>query len=540
MKLLSILFILLSLNLNNYSPETIIPRPAEITPGKGQTSVAGLPMQVDMKLGADAAELVVAFASKLSTACGKVSSVNTEMFFEDKEFKGFSFEYDEQMSTEQYLLQIDRKGVKVKAATSEAVLWAIRSIEQMLPVQIYTGEVCPKAKWSLYRCTISDKPRFSYRGVLLDVARHFFTVDEVKKVINLMSIYKMNHLHWHLTDDQGWRIESKKYPNLTKVGAWRRGTMIGRDFNSCDNVRYGGYYTQEQIRDVVNYAAQRGIEIIPEIDLPGHMMGALATYPQLGCTGGPYEVWTKWGISRDVLCPGKEIVFEFLNNVLGEVADLFPCEYFHIGGDECPVTRWETCPDCQNRIKELGLKGKDGVSAERMLQRYVVERVKTFLEQEKGKKVVCWDEVLKTSPDKNTTIMVWTGTDNIEKACQAKYNVIMTPKWYCYTDYIQAEEGEPLGQPRVISLEKLYRFEPSDFYRPGCADRIMGMQINHWGEYFVTPEHMEYMLLPRLFAAAEVAWSPVGSKDWERFRSSLAAHQIPIIKALGFNYRPLD
>lgn len=534
MKILTVLISLLVSALSNFGPEMIVPSPADLVIEKGQLNVAGMAVWVDPAFEAEATDVVADFARKLGDASGKPSAMASSRLE-----KGFNFELDPSYAPEQYSLSVGKKCVNVKASSFSGLLWAVRSIEQMLPIAIYSGESAPRAQWALKRCTINDQPRFGHRGMMLDVSRYFFSVEEVKKVIDLMSIYKMNRLHWHLTDDQGWRIEIKKYPRLTEVGAWRRGTQIGRDRNTCDNVPHGGFYTQDQIREVVKYAAQRGVQIMPEIDLPGHMLGALAAYPELGCTGGPYEVCTIWGISKDVLCPGKEATFEFLQNVLDEVADLFPYEYFHIGGDECPTDRWEKCPDCQKRIAELGLVSKDGVSAERMLQRYVVERLKTFLEQSKGKKVVCWDEVLKTEPDKKTAIMIWTGMDNIERAARRRYKVILTPKWYCYTDYRQAEEGEPIGQPRVVTLEKLYSFEPSDFIAPGQEKYILGVQINHWSEYFPTPEHMEYMLCPRLQAASEVQWCPRGSKDLPRLKHSLSTHQFPLLQSLGYNYRPL-
>jgi hexosaminidase len=288
-------------------------------------------------------------------------------------------------------------------------------MKQMLPVEIY-GSAKAKGDWSLPFVSIMDSPRFAYRGLLLDCCRHFFPVEEVKKVLDLMAIHKMNRLHWHLTEDQGWRIEIKKYPKLTEIGAYRNGTQIFRR-NETDGKRYGGFYTQEQLRDVVAYAAERGITIIPEVDLPGHMVAALASYPELGCTGGPYEVMQRWGGMPDVLCVGKEETFTFLEDVLTEVMDIFPSEYINIGGDECPKIRWKECPRCQARIKKLGLKDTKEFSKEHYLQNYVTARIQKFI-NDHGRKIIGWDEILEGELAPGATVMSWRGTKGGIKAVE--------------------------------------------------------------------------------------------------------------------------
>ena len=371
----------------------------------------------------------------------------------------------------------------------------------------------------------------------LDVSRHFFSTDEVKKYIDMMSIHKMNTLHWHLTDDQGWRIEIRKYPRLTEVGSIRKGTVIRKEWGHYDGIPYGGYYTQEQIKDVIDYAAAQGITIIPEIDLPGHMLAALAAYPELGCTGGPYEVWGTWGIADDVLCAGNEKTMEFLENVLSEVADLFPSEYVHIGGDECPKVRWEKCPVCQAKIKELGLKDSDEFNAEHYLQSYVMERMEKFLAT-KGKKIIGWDEILEGTPGPDATIMSWRGSDGGIKASKMGHDVIMTPNSHFYFDYYQAKdtENEPFGIGGYIPIEKVYSYDPFlEITEADARAHILGVQANVWTEYIASNGHLEYMVLPRQAALSEVQWCRPETKDWDRFLSSLS-HEAAMYDILGYNY----
>ena len=352
-----------------------------------------------------------------------------------------------------------------------------------------------------------------------------------------MELHKLNTLHWHLTEDQGWRIEIKKYPLLTEIGSKRKGTCIRKEWDNLDGVPYGGYYTQDEIREVVAYAASKGITVIPEIDLPGHMLGALAAYPELGCTGGPYEVWTRWGVSPDVLCAGNEKVYEFLEDVLSEVCDLFPSEYIHIGGDECPKASWEKCPKCQAKIKALGLTDKDGESAEHYLQSYVIKRIEKFLNS-KGRKIIGWDEILEGGIAPNATIMSWHGDKPGWKAAAMGHDAIMTPNYCMYFDKYQStdDDKEPFGIGGYLPVEKVYAYEPCF---EGMSDdeksHILGVQANMWTEYIADAGHLYYMLLPRLAALSEVQWCHEGRRDWKRFYDASDVY-CRIYDTMGYNY----
>ena len=370
----------------------IVPYPNSVTLKSGVFNIAGSSVYYDAAFDDMTAKAV-------ARLCGQLSLVTGEQFSasEGTSGNGIVFIKDDSISDEAYSLKISKNGIKVKAASLNGVLYAIQTIKQMLPVEVYGSVEAADKDWTLPCCMIEDAPRFAYRGEHLDEARHFYGMEEVKKILDLMEIHKMNTLHWHLTDDQGWRVEIKQYPKLTEVGSIRKETLVGHInwSRTFDGKPYGEgkWYSQEQIKEIIEYAAERGIDIIPEIDLPGHMLAALTAYPELGCTGGPYEVWGMWGVAEDVLCAGKEEVMVFLENVLAEVADLFPSEYIHIGGDECPKVRWEKCPHCQAKIKELGLKDDDRFHAEHYLQSYVMKRMSDFLGA-RGKKVIGWDEIL--------------------------------------------------------------------------------------------------------------------------------------------------
>ena len=365
-------------------PFSVIPMPNDVTLSEGSFNVAGALVTCDENLDEATAKAVQGFVHTLETVTGKASKAgkNGEIHFG----------LNPNLGAEEYFLQVKPDGVNVEASAFGGFFYAIQTLKQMLPAEVY-GAKKAKAAWLLPCVTILDAPRFDYRGIHLDPCRHFWSIEETKRFIDIAATYKLNRLHWHLTEDQGWRMEIKKYPKLTEVGAWRNGTCIGKDFDSNDGVRYGGFYTQDQMREIVAYAAERNITVIPEMDLPGHMVAALAAYPELGCTGGPYEVWTRWGVSEDVLCVGKEETFTFLEDILTEMLDIFPSEYIHIGGDECPKVRWENCPLCQARIKELGLKAHGNISAEQELQCYVTARIQKFL-NDRGRKIIGWDEIL--------------------------------------------------------------------------------------------------------------------------------------------------
>ena len=423
----------------------------------------------------------------------------------------------------------------------KGVFYAIQTLRQMLPAEVYTGAAAPEADWILPCMKIQDKPRFGYRGMHLDVSRHFFDINEVKKYIDIMAIHKLNVLHWHLTDDQGWRLEIKKYPQLTQTGAVRKQTIIGhgRDRKGYDNTPYGEgcFFTQDQVKEVIAYAAARGIEIIPEIDLPGHMLAALACFPELGCTGGPYEVWGRWGIADDVLCVGKEETMKFLEDVLAEVADLFPSEYVHIGGDECPKVRWEECPHCQAKIAELGLKDDDRHKAEHYLQSYVTNRMEQFLST-KGKKIIGWDEILEGKIAPNATVMSWRGVEGGLEAVRMGHDAIMVPYTHLYLDYYQSKDKseEPLAIGGYIPVELVYSFEPfTEEMTDQEKSHILGIQANLWTEYITTDSYLEYMLLPRMSALSEIQWCEPENKDYDRFLGNMD-NMAGIYDILGYNY----
>ena len=416
----------------------------------------------------------------------------------------------------------------MRASQFPGFLYALQSLEQLLPAAVYGTEPAPDAAWEVPCVKIADAPRFAYRGMHLDVARHFFSVDEVKRYIDVMAIHKLNTLHWHLTDDQGWRIEIKRYPELTAVGSIRKATVVRKEWGTYDGTPYGGFYTQDEIRDVVKYAADRGVTVIPEIDLPGHMLAALTAYPELGCTGGPYEVWGRWGVADDVLCPGREKTFEFLEGVLTEVMELFPSEYIHIGGDECPKVRWEKCPRCQAKIRQLGLKDDGEHTAEHYLQSYVTDRIGKFLAQH-GRRIIGWDEILEGRAPSDAVVMSWRGSEGGIAAAKLGHDVIMTPNSHFYFDYYQSldTDAEPFGIGGYIPMEQVYSYDPAfPELTPEQQKHILGVQANLWTEYVLSDEHLEYMLLPRLAALSEVQWCQPETKDWNRFIGSFRMDEI--------------
>ena len=416
---------------------------------------------------------------------------------------------------EAYTLTVTAKGVAISGQTAAAVFRGVQTLRKSLPIVKESG-----SQIALPAVVIQDEPRFAYRGMHLDCSRHFFPVEFVKRFIDLIALHGMNKFHWHITDDQGWRFESKKYPKLTSIGGWRSGTVVGRNSGIDDGIRHGGFYTQEECRDIVRYAADRHITIIPEIDMPGHMVAALAAYPEYGCTGGPYEVEHTWGVFADVLCPGKEQTFKFVEDVLSEVIDVFPSEYIHIGGDECPRDRWKTCDLCQQRIKNEGIKGEGKQTAEDHLQGYFTKRVEKFLHS-KGKRLIGWDELLGCDVDVTSTIMSWRGAEPGAKAAKLGHDVIMTPNSPMYFDHYQTDKtnNEPLSIGGNSPVAKVYAFEPvAADLTPEEAKHILGVQANVWTEYIYSTQHVEYQILPRMAALAEVQWLQPDQKDFDAFK----------------------
>lgn len=518
----------------------VIPYPQSVEVGKGTFKGAGANFNCDQAVDAKSQVIIKELADKITYVSGRICSYATPVGLakDCAKVKGFIFLKDANLAEEEYSIDITKANCIVRASSYNGFLYAIQTLKQLTSVNIFGNEPNPAEKF-LFPCVkIQDKPRFGYRGMHLDCSRHFFSVEEVKKYLDIMALYKLNRFHWHLTDDQGWRVEIKKYPRLTEIGAFRNGTVIKKDWGSNDGVRYGGYYTQEQMKDIVAYAGKLGIVVIPEIDLPGHMMGALAGYPELGCTGGPYEVWTRWGISEQVLCPGKEAMFSFLEDVFTELMDIFPSEYIHIGGDECPKTEWEKCPACQARIKALGIKADEHHTAEQFLQSYVTARVQKFL-NDHGRRIIGWDEVLEGELAEGATVMSWRGTEGGIKASAMGFDVIMTPNTYCYFDYYQSEDQdkEPFGIGGFLPWDKVYSYEPLEGLNDSQQKHILGVQANLWTEYVATPEHLEYMLLPRMNALSEVQWCVPENKDIERFKAAMEAESFKIFDILGYNYR---
>ena len=507
----------------------VIPMPDQVTINPGVFKVAGALVTTDETMDEMSVRAVGRLTEALKTVTGKPCN--------GRGGGRINFTVNPNLAAEQYAIEVKPDVVEVEASALNGFVYAIETIKQMLPAAIY-GNVQAKADWCLPCVSILDQPRFDYRGMHLDPCRHFWTIEETKRYLDVMAAYKMNRFHWHLTEDQGWRMEIKKYPRLTEVGAWRNGTCIGKDWNSNDGIRYGGFYTQEEMKDVVAYAAERGITVIPEVDLPGHMVAALAAYPELGCTGGPYEVWTRWGVAPDILCAGNEQVFTFLEDVLTEVMDIFPSEYIHVGGDEAFNEKegipWEHCPKCAARMKALGIK--KGPEAKHYLQNYVTARVQDFLNQH-GRKIIGWDEILQGSLAPGATVMSWRGVEGGIEAAEKGFDAIMTPNGYLYLDYYQSDERdkEPLAIGGRLPVEKVYNYEPFTGIMPGAEEHIIGVQANLWTEYIATPEHLEYMMMPRAAATSEIQWCAAGKKDFERFDASLD-HTFEILDAMGFNY----
>ena len=444
--------------------------------------------------------------------------------------KGISLVIDQSIQNpEGYQLTVSDNGIRIAGSTDAGVFYGIQTLRKSIPATAQGMNV------ELPAATINDYPRFAYRGMMLDVSRHFFPVDSVKTYLDILALHNQNTFHWHLSDDQGWRIEIKKYPELTQIGSKRKETVIGHNSGTYDGKEYGGFYTQDQIRDVINYAAERHITIIPEIDMPGHQLAALATYPELGCTGGPYDVWGQWGVADDVICAGNEKSMQFLEDVLSEVIDLFPSEYIHVGGDECPKVRWKSCPKCQARIKAEGIKGDSKHTAEEYLQSYVISRMEKFVES-KGRHIIGWDEILEGGLAPNATVMSWRGVDGGIEAAKQKHNVIMTPNSYLYFDYYQSTDTEhdPLAIGGYLPLERVYSFEPTAGIPEEYQKDVTGVQANLWTEYIPTFSQVEYMVLPRMDALAEVQWTNA-PKDFKAFLPRLV-RMTELYDRLGYNY----
>ena len=425
---------------------------------------------------------------------------------------------------EAYRLSVNNKQVTIAASTPAGVFYGIQTLRKSLPVQT-TGEAI-----TLPAVTVADAPRFGYRGMMLDCARHFFPLSFVKKFIDILAMHNMNVFHWHLTEDQGWRLEIKSHPELTTKSSMRSGTVIGHNATVDDSIPHGGFYTQQEAREIVEYARQRHITVIPEIDMPGHMLAALAAYPELGCTGGPYEVGHRWGVYKDVLCLGKESTYKFVQDVIDEVVEIFPAKYFHIGGDESPTVMWEKCPKCLQKAKDENTDIKH-------LQQYFTNRVEKYLNS-KGKSIIGWDEILEGKINQSATIMSWRGVEPGLKAAKQGHDVIMTPSSHVYFDHYQAKDTkhEPDAIGGCSPVEKVYSYEPlPDTLSAEAKNRIKGVQANLWTEYIPFTTQAEYMVLPRMAALAEVQWTPVAKKNFDDF-SKRALRLSDLYDRYGYQY----
>lgn len=507
----------------------IIPRPQQVKVSNdapftlsAKTVISLGTNSQDMKRNANMLASYIEQATGIRPAIGKGKSGAAIILTIDKTID----------NAEGYKLDADAKQIRIAGASAAGVFYGIQTLRKSLP--LVNGKA---SKVSIPAVHIADAPRFAYRGTHLDVSRHFVTADSVRQFIDMLALHNINRFHWHLTDDQGWRIEIKKYPLLTQIGSKRAQTVIGHNSGKYDGKPYSGFYTQKQIRDIVKYAADRYITIVPEIDLPGHMQAALAAYPDMGCTGGPYEVWQKWGVSDNVLCAGNNKTLTFIDNVLKEITKLFPSKYIHVGGDECPKTQWQKCPKCQARIKALNLEAKDGHSAEERLQSYIITHASNYLKS-LGRNTIGWDEILEGGLAEGATVMSWRGESGGIAAAKQHHDVVMTPNSYLYFDYYQSldKANEPLAIGGYLPLETVYSYEPMPKELTADEARhIIGVQANIWTEYMPTFKQMQYMALPRLAALSEVQWSQPALKDYTSFTNRLIEFT-HLYDRLGYNY----
>ena len=436
--------------------------------------------------------------------------------FQLKTSNDIEFILDSELNNKEgYVLDVQPKKIKIRASTDQGAFYAVQSLKQLLPLEFENKSL--KEKQIAIKCvTIHDAPQFKYRGMHLDVGRHFFSVNFIKKYVDALAMLKMNTFHWHLTEDQGWRIEIKKYPKLQEVGAFRNETLVGHNNDEpqqFDGKRYGGFYSQDEIKDIIAYAQARHVTVIPEIEMPGHSQAAIAAYPELGCSNEKVEVATKWGIFEDIYCT-KDETFNFLEDVLDEVLELFPSNYIHIGGDEAPKIRWKTCNDCQHRIKTEGLKD------EHELQNYFITRIEKYLNS-KGRQIIGWDEILEGGLAPNATVMSWRGIHGAVEAAKQHHNVILTPGSHCYFDHYQStNSSEPLAIGGFLPLDKVYSFNPiPEELTEEESEYVLGAQGNIWTEYIPTEAQVEYMAFPRILAMSEVVWSNPENKNYDDFVS---------------------
>lgn len=499
---------------------SVIPMPAKLVQHAGEFTITSKTRIVVPDGAPDWAMAADALNDRLAVSVGYRLAVGHK----GGSGNAIKCELNPKVAKEGYKLKVKKSGVTVEASDPSGFFYALQTVRQLLPKEVESSAKVEGVKLSLPCVDVEDAPRFAYRGMHLDVCRHFYDVAFVKRYIDQLAFHKLNTFHWHLTEDQGWRIEIKKYPKLTTVGAWRDGTVIGRASSRpyrYDTVRHGGFYTQDQIKEVVEYARKRFITVIPEIEMPGHALAALASYPELSCSGGPFDVMTRWGIFRDVYC-AKDETFSFLEDVLTEVIDLFPSKYIHIGGDECPKVRWKRCKACQDQMQKNGLKNEEE------LQSYFITRIEKFLNS-KGREIIGWDEILEGGLAPNATVMSWRGIKGGIEAAKQHHNVIMTPGNPLYFDHYQAKTGE-VQQPLAIGgynpIDSVYAYNPvPKELTSEQAKYIIGAQANVWTEFIPTEAQVEYMVFPRISALAETVWTPLEQKDLEKFKQRLEKHK---------------
>jgi hexosaminidase len=512
---------------NNVPESQIIPQPDKVVMEKGSFQLTDNTRIVYQNV--DSVKKIADFCgSILQQSFGREFKI--ENYTSKKSFSGsilFQLEKsNKSISAEAYTISIKSSNIVISSTSAQGLFNGLQTLRQLLPVKFEKTNSNP-INWNVPCQTITDFPRFSYRGMHLDVCRHFFDKDYVEKFIDMMAMFKFNRFHWHLTEDQGWRIEIKKYPKLTSIGAFR---------TECDGSKYGGFYTQDDIREVVKYASDRFIEVIPEIEMPGHAVAALAAYPQFSCSGGPFKVETTWGVFHDVYCAGNDSVFTFLQNVLDEIIPLFPSKYIHIGGDECPKTRWQRCIKCQKRMQD------EGLADEHALQAYFIRRIEKYL-QPKGKNIIGWEEVLEGGVNASATIMSWRSKNTEIKAVKEGHQVIMSPRKFTYLNYPQGETTEELvalGKSKLLPLQKVYEFEPVPSELTNQEARlILGGQGCVWTEYIETPEKLEYLVFPRALALCEVLWSSSANRNTTFFNQKVLTH-LDRLKNYGINFRPMQ
>lgn len=507
----------------------VIPLPQHIQKQEGEGFVLSRSTTIVHPEGNEDLKRIACFLSEyIQFTTGHTLSVSEEAKDDNCIVLQTGLQHD---NAEAYTLTVNHSQIILKGASPAGVFYGAQTLRKAIDAD------SDKADVLFAPVNIEDYPRFGYRGMMLDISRHFFPKEFVKTYIDLLALHNMNRFHWHLSDDQGWRIEIKKYPELTEKGSMRKETVIGNNTEKYDGKPYGGFYTQEDAREIVAYAAERFITIIPEIDLPGHMLAALKAYPQIGCTGGPYETATKWGVFDDVLCAGNEETYVFLKGVFDEILDIFPSEYIHIGGDECPKVRWKECPKCQAKIKELKLKADSHHSAEDRLQSYVISYMEEYLNS-KGRKIIGWDEILEGGLAPNATVMSWRGMNGAIEAAKQGNDAILTPTSHFYFDYYQTLDvaNAPIAFNGYVPIEKVYSFNPiPDVLSADEAKHIIGVQANLWTEYIPSPEQALYMVLPRMDALAEVQWMMQENRDYTAFQQRLL-RMLKYYDRRGYNY----